>query len=181
MEYLYKSFGDFKVKSLDENPRKFKGVASTVSPDRANDVLLPSGASYDLPIPLLMQHKLVDPVGLVLSVSVTPTTIEVEFELPEIEEEGDLKKIVDKAYQSLKYKLIKGLSVGFIPDWNEIEYRDDGGILFKKWEWYELSLVTVPCNRDGEVKSIMDAYEKSGCKKAIPELKSKHKVISLGG
>lgn len=180
MEHFYKSFGAFVVKEVDGNPRKFKGTATTANPDRVNDVLLPAGAMFELPLPLLMQHKLIDPVGLVTRAVVTNTGIEVEFEIPEITEDGELKKIVDKAFQSIKYNLVKGLSVGFLPDWSEVEYREDGGLLFKKWEWYELSLVTVPCNRDGEVKSLHDAYEKSGCKKSLPKVKSGHITVSLG-
>lgn len=180
MEQFTKSFTSFVVKEVDGNPRRFKGTATTAKPDRVNDVLLPAGAVYELPIPLLMQHKLIDSVGLVISASVTNTGIEVEFEIPEIVEEGELKKIVDKAFQSIKYGLVKGLSVGFLPDWSEVEYREDGGLLFKKWEWYELSLVTVPCNRDGEVKAVHKAFENSGCKKEKPVVKSMHKVVDLG-
>lgn len=180
MEHFTKSFTSFKVKEVDGNPRRFKGTATTAKPDRVNDVLLPSGAVFELPIPLLMQHKLIDSVGLVISALVTDLGIEVEFEIPEIEEEGELKKIVDKAFQSIKYGLVKGLSVGFLPDWSEVDYREDGGLLFKKWEWYELSLVTVPCNRDGEVKALHKAFENSGCKKQMPVVKSTHKVVDLG-
>ncbi|SPJ21991.1 hypothetical protein PFCIP103579_3135 [Prolinoborus fasciculus] len=27
-----------------------------------------------------------------------------------------------------------------------------GGIQFNSWEWYELSLVTIPCNRESETE-----------------------------
>lgn len=43
---------------------------------------------------------------------------------------------------------MKGLSVGFLPNWDKAEMIKGGGIQFDEWEWYELSLVTIPDNRD---------------------------------
>jgi uncharacterized protein len=148
MGALHKSFGAFEIKSFDEEKRTFKGIASTPNQDRAKDIMVPEGAEYEIPMPLLFHHKMTSPVGHVIQAKITDQGIEVEIEIPEIKEDGDLKREVDKAYQSLKYGLVKGLSVGFIPDWDQAEYLKNGGIRFNKWEWYELSLVTIPCNRD---------------------------------
>ena len=148
MSALQKSFGSFEIKAINEEKRTFTGVASTPNQDRAKDIMVPDGAEYQLPMPLLFHHEIKKPVGQVLSAKVTEQGIEVEIQIPEIKEEGKLKERVDEAYQSLKYDLVKGLSVGFIPDWGEAEYLQNGGIRFNKWEWYELSLVTIPCNRD---------------------------------
>lgn len=145
---LHKSFGSFQIKSFDEEKRTFKGVASTPNQDRAKDIMVPEGAEYEIPMPLLFHHKMTSPVGQVIWAKVTEEGIEVEIHIPEIKEEGDLKREVDKAYQSLKYELVKGLSVGFLPDWDQAEYLKNGGIRFNKWEWYELSLVAIPCNRE---------------------------------
>ena len=148
MPALHKSFGSFEIKAINEEKRTFTGVASTPNQDRAKDIMVPDGAEYQLPMPLLFHHEMKKPIGQVLSAKVTEQGIEVEIQIPEIKEEGKLKERVDEAYQSLKYDLVKGLSVGFIPDWGEAEYLKNGGIRFNKWEWYELSLVTIPCNRD---------------------------------
>lgn len=148
MSALQKSFGSFEIKAFNEEKRTFTGVASTPNQDRVKDIMVPDGAEYQLPMPLLFHHEMKKPIGQVLSAKVTEQGIEVEIQIPEIVEEGKLKERVDEAYQSLKYDLVKGLSVGFIPDWSEAEYLQNGGIRFKKWEWYELSLVTIPCNRD---------------------------------
>lgn len=148
MSALHKSFGSFEIKSIDEEKRTFKGVASTPNQDRAKDIMVPEGAEYQIPMPLLFHHEMKKPIGQVLSAKVTEDGIEVEIQIPEIKEDGALKDRVDEAYQSLRYDLVKGLSVGFIPDWGEAEYLKNGGIRFNKWEWYELSLVTIPCNRD---------------------------------
>lgn len=148
MTALRKSFGSFEIKSVDEEKRTFTGTASTPKQDRAKDIMVPEGAEYQIPMPLLFHHELKKPIGQVLSAKVTEDGIEVEIQIPEIKEEGILKERVDEAYQSLKYDLVKGLSVGFLPDWSKAEYLKNGGIRFNKWEWYELSLVTIPCNRD---------------------------------
>lgn len=153
-----KAFGAFEIKEVNEEKRTFKGIASTPSLDRANDVMVSKGAKFTLPMPLLFHHDAKSVIGQVINAQVTSKGIEVEIFLPLITEEGALKARVDEAYQSLKYGLVKGLSVGFIPEWENVEYTPDGGIQFNEWEWYELSLVTIPCNRDAET-DFSKAYE----------------------
>lgn len=150
MTALHKSFGSFEIKAADEEKRTFKGVASTPNQDRAKDIMVPTGAKFTLPMPLLFHHDHKSPIGHVTDVKVTSKGIEVEIHLPKIEEEGALKARIDEAYQSLKHNLIKGLSVGFIPNWDDAEMIKGGGIQFNDWEFYELSLVTIPCNRESE-------------------------------
>lgn len=150
MSALHKSFGSFEIKSVDEEKRTFKGIASTPNQDRSKDIMVPSGVKFELPMPLLFHHEHTAPVGQVINAKVTDEGIEVEIQIPEIKEEGNLKARVDEAYQSLKYKLVKGLSVGFLADWEQAEFIKGGGVQFNVWEWYELSLVTIPCNRDSE-------------------------------
>lgn len=148
MSALHKTFGSVEIKSIDAEKRTFKGIASTPNPDRVKDVMVPKGAEFSLPIPLLFHHNPEKPIGHVTSAKVTDQGIEVEIHIPKIEEDGELKKEVDKAYQSLKYNLVKGLSVGFLPNWEQAEFQKGGGIKFNQWEWFELSLVTIPCNRE---------------------------------
>lgn len=151
MGSVTKAFELLATQSESETGRKFKGIASTPSVDRANDILVPSGAKFKLPMPLLFHHDAKTPVGYVTSANVTEKGIEVDFEIPDIQEAGTLKDRTDEAYHSLKYKLINGLSVGFIPEWGQAKENEKGGVTFKSWEWYELSLVTTPCNPDAEV------------------------------
>lgn len=182
-----KAFGAFEIKEVNEEKRTFKGIASTPSLDRANDVMVSKGAKFTLPMPLLFHHDPKSVVGQVISAQVTNKGIEVEISLPLISEGGALKARVDEAYQSLKYGLVKGLSVGFIPEWENVEYTPDGGIQFNEWEWYELSLVTIPCNRDAET-DFSKAYEEYKAalgktpQKTAPtgdSVVSKHIVVNL--
>ena len=150
MTALHKSFGLFEIKAVDEEKRTFTGVASTPNQDRSKDIMIPKGAKFQLPMPLLFHHDMRQPIGHVTEAKVTEKGIEVTLHIPEIKEDGRLKERVNEAYQSLKYDLVKGLSVGFIPNWDEAEMIKGGGIQFNSWEWYELSLVTIPCNRESE-------------------------------
>jgi phage head maturation protease len=67
-------------------------------------------------------------------------------------EPGTLKDRLDEAWQSVKMKLVRGVSIGF----RSIEYAfmDDGGIRFVESEVLELSLVTIPANADATIQSI---------------------------
>lgn len=150
MTALHKSFGSFEIKAVDDEKRTFKGVASTPNQDRSKDIMVPTGAKFSLPMPLLFHHDMRQPIGHVTEAKVTEKGIEVTLHIPEIKEEGLLKQRVDEAYQSLKYGLVKGLSVGFLPEWDLAIMLKGGGIQFDEWEWYELSLVTIPCNRESE-------------------------------
>ena len=189
MSALHKTFGSVQIKSLDEEKRTFTGIASTPNQDRAKDVMVPKGANFEVPMPLLFHHDPIKAIGQVTSAKVTANGIEVEIHIPEIKEPGVLKDRVDEAYQSLKYDLVKGLSVGFIPNWDEAEMIKGGGIQFNQWEWYELSLVTIPCNRESSTE-FSKAFEEH--KAALGEKpqktatdgdssEQKHVVVKLNG
>ncbi|HEI8439803.1 TPA: HK97 family phage prohead protease [Acinetobacter baumannii] len=157
-----KAYSVLQVKAFDEEKRVFTGIASTPTPDKAKDVLISTGAKFTLPMPLLFHHDHEKPIGKVISADVTKKGIEVQIELPEIEEEGALKERVDEAFQSLKYGLVNGLSVGFTADWKAVEQLEGGGFQFNEWNWHELSLVAVPCNNESyinQIKSISKSFE----------------------
>lgn len=146
-------YSTLEIKSVDLKKRTVTGIASTPSTDLAGDIVEPEGAVYNLPIPFLWQHKHSEPVGWVVAVKIRNKKIEVVIEVAEIEEEGKLKDRVDEAWQSLKSKLVRGLSIGFKP----IESSDiDGtwGQRFTKWAWLELSGVTIPCNTEATIASV---------------------------
>lgn len=148
---MIKSFGNFEITETNVEKRRFKGIASTPSVDRVKDILIPEGAKFQLPVTLLFHHDQKQAIGQVVDAKVTSKGIEVEIEIPEVTETGIVKDRTDEAFHSLKYKLVKGLSVGFFPEWETAEMNKAGGVTFKSWEWYELSLVTIPCNPDATV------------------------------
>ena len=128
------------------------GIASTPSTDRHDDIVEPKGAIFKTPMPLIWQHDSHKPVGRVTFAKPDKDGIPFTAEIPRIKEAGTLKDRIDEAIQSLKYGLVAAVSIGFNPI--EYEFLDNGGVHFKKWEWLELSLVTIPANRDAQIELV---------------------------
>jgi HK97 family phage prohead protease len=166
------------IKSMEDDGEyvSVKGIASTPSPDRMDDIVEPMGAKFKTPMPLLWQHQHDKPVGHVTFAKPTKSGIPFEAQIPRIKESGTLKDRVDEAIQSLKYRLVAAVSIGFSPIKDAYEYMENGGIHFKEWEWLELSLVTIPANSEAiisAVKSIDQSHlPASGMKLARPIQKS---------
>jgi phage head maturation protease len=60
---------------------------------------------------------------------------------------------LDEAWESIKIGLVRGLSIGFMP----IEakpLKNKSGIHFLKWNWHELSAVTIPANSEASIQTI---------------------------
>lgn len=152
---LNRAYSTLEIKAVDGDGQKrtFSGIASTPTPDRVGDIVEPKGAQFKLPIPLLWQHDHRQPIGWVTSATVTAKGIEISGEVADIPEEGNLKARIDEAWQAIKNKLVRGLSIGFKP----IESTDIQGSWaqrFTKWEWLELSAVTVAANSEASITAI---------------------------
>src|SRR5690606_25959945 len=131
-----------------------KGIASTPTPDRMDDVVNPMGARFTTPMPLLMQHKHDEPVGEVTFAKPTKTGIPFEARLHIIKEAGKLKDRIDEAIHSLKYKLISFVSIGFSPVHSATKRLSTGGYQFDEWDWLELSICTIPANPEAIITSV---------------------------
>lgn len=140
------------IKEISDDKREFFGIATTPATDRMNDVVDPMGGVYTLPISLLWQHRRLEPVGIVLTAKATKNGIEIKGSIPMIEKPAALAARLEEAWQSIKHKLVRGLSIGFRPI--EYSFLDNGGIHFHKWEWLELSLVTIAANAEATITSI---------------------------
>lgn len=136
----------------DGDERVIEGIASTPSPDRMGDVVEPMGAKFALPLPLLWQHNHDEPVGTVEFAEPNAKGIPFRARLAKVEDEGELKKLVDKAWQAVKAGLVRGVSIGFsATDYDRLK---SGGLRFKEWNWLELSLVTIPANAEATISAI---------------------------
>ncbi len=146
---MSKAYSVWQVKSFTENDddeRIITGIATTPTTDRDDDIIEPTGAKFALPIPLLWQHNHNQPIGEVTSATVTDEGIEFTAKIAKIEESGKLKSRLDEAWQAIKSGLVKCLSVGFkMKEYNYLE--GSWGLHIKEWEWYELSVVTIPLKR----------------------------------
>ena len=156
---MNRAYSTMTVKAVNEEQRIITGIASTPATDRSEDVMVPEGAQYTLPMPFLWQHESDEPIGHVIDVKVTSDGIEATMQIAKIDEEGDLKSRIDEAWQTIKAGLVRGLSIGFLPvESSRIE--GSWGMKFLKWDWYELSAVTIPCNTDARITSVKSVSHK---------------------
>lgn len=145
-------YSSMVVKAVDEEKREITGIASTPGTDRMGDIVVPAGAKFNLPIPLLWQHNHDQPIGQVVSAKVTDGGIEIVARLAKIDAPSQLSARLEEAWQSIKAGLVRGLSIGFKP--LKYAFLDEGGIEFSEWDWYELSAVTIPANAEASITSI---------------------------
>lgn len=147
-----KAYSQFQIKAVDEGKRQIRGIASTPSPDRVQDVILPEGAVFTLPIPLLWQHDHQQPIGNVIEAKVTAKGIEILAELVSVAAPSQLAARLEEAWQSIKTGLVRGLSIGFSPI--KYSFLETGGVEFSQYGWHELSVVTIPCNMEATITTI---------------------------
>jgi len=152
-----RGFSVLEIKSISEDQRIIRGIASTPRPDRSRDIMEPLGVRFKTPLPLLLYHDNKMPVGTVNFAKPNKDGIPFEASIPKIDEPGILKDRVDEAWQSIKYKVLSAVSIGFIGLRDGVELLKNGGRHFKEWEWLELSLVTVPDQADAVVTAFKSA------------------------
>lgn len=179
---MNRAYSVLEMKGIDDERRILTGIASTPTPDRMDDIVEPKGAVFKLPLPFLWQHRHDAPIGHVTKATVKATGIEVEIKLVKLDEPGTLKDRADEAWQSIALGLVRGLSIGFAP----IESANiDGtwGRRFMKWDWLELSAVTVPANSEATIqtiKSIDDQFIQRGIRlKSARDEHIKRGAVSL--
>ncbi|WP_080948306.1 HK97 family phage prohead protease [Moraxella bovoculi] len=175
---MTKAYSTLTVKSVTDtdDERIITGIATTPSTDRDDDILEPTGVKFALPIPLLWQHNHNQPIGEVIQATITEKGIEIVAKIAKIADDGKLKERIDEAWQSIKSGLVKCLSVGFkIKEYSYIE--NSWGLHIKEWEWWELSIVTIPANADAvitSVKQIKSAFDRQN----LPPLDAPEPIIN---
>ncbi|MEX3842613.1 HK97 family phage prohead protease [Paraburkholderia sp. BR10882] len=142
------------TRTVDADLRIIEGVASTASVDSYNDVVVPTGAHFKLPLPLLWHHDHEAPVGSVTWAAAEKSGIRFRAQIARIAEPGRLKDRVDDAWAHVKNSLLRAVSIGFAPE--ESEPIAGGGKRYTKWRWLELSLVTVGANGDAVITEHRD-------------------------
>lgn len=146
-----RAYSTFKIKTIDDFSGEFEGIASTPATDRVGDIVEPKGAQFTLPLPLLWQHRADEPIGLIISAKVTGAGITVKGKI-----EKDLLPRISEAWALIKRGLVRGLSIGFRSI--EAEPLDAaepwGPQRFLKWDWLELSAVTIPANAEANIQTI---------------------------
>lgn len=148
-----RAYSRLEIKTVDDGERVITGIATTPEPDRVGDVVEPLGAQFKNPIPLLWQHRHDSPVGEAVFGKPTKAGIPFTARIAKVEDPGALKDMLDLAWQSVKAKLVRAVSIGF----RSLEHsyiEGTGGIRFLATEIMELSLVTIPANASATIQSI---------------------------
>jgi HK97 family phage prohead protease len=152
-----RAWSTLEVKSLDAELREIEGLASTPTVDRIGDIVEPMGAKFTIPLKLLHHHDHKSPVGNVIAAKSAKDGITIKAKLARETEPGPLKDRLDTAWGELKHGLIGGLSIGFKPKaYEPLDEKDPffGGRRYTEWDWFELSLVTIPANADAQISVI---------------------------
>lgn len=147
-----RAYSVLQVKSVDEETRVIRGIATTPSVDRVGDIIDPMGVKFQNPLAFLWQHQHDKPIGSVKFDKPTAKGIEFEATIARTDEPGTLKDRLDEAWQSIKAGLVRAVSIGFRPV--EYSFMDNGGIRYSETEVYELSAVTIPANADALITTI---------------------------
>lgn len=136
LEYAHATL---EIKSINEEQRVIEGMASTPTLDDQGDVMVPEGAKFTLPMPLLWLHRQEQPIGWVTAARVTPQGIPITARI----EKGVLPYI-DEVWTLIKNRLVRGLSIGWVP--LERPEMVNGHRRYSKWALREVSAVTIPAN-----------------------------------
>ena len=147
-----RAYSVLEIRAVSDDARTIEGIATTPSTDRMGDVVEPMGATFAAELPLLWQHDHAAPIGHVRFGKPTPKGIPFTAQIANVLDPGVVKDRLDEAWQSLKARLVRAVSIGFRP----IEYAlmEGGGVRFLKTEILELSCVTVPANADCTITTI---------------------------
>ena len=151
---MNRAYSTFEIKSIDEEQRIIEGIASTPETDRMGDIVEPMGAKFKLPMPLLWQHRSDQPVGHVEFAEPNDKGIPFRARIAKVADAGILRDEVDRAWQAVKAKLVRGVSIGFRALEDPEPIKGTFGVRFTSWEWMELSLVTIPANVSATIATV---------------------------
>lgn len=149
------------VKAYENDEGRFiTGWATTPAKDLVSDVVIPEGAQFSLPIPLLFAHKHDEPIGAVTEATVTKAGIRIRAKLT-----AGVSR-AEEAWKLIKDGALSAVSIGFSA--LKATPIAGGGTRFDSWLWHELSLCAVGANPEARIvvgKAI--AYASAEPKKAV--------------
>lgn len=171
---MNRAYSQLSIKSFTDESREFSGVATTPTADRVGDIVEPDGAVFKLPLPLLWQHQADKPIGEVYAAKVSKAGISIKGRIFKATESQSLIERLAEAWESIKIGLVRGLSIGFTPiEMSHI--KETYSYHFLRWDWHELSAVTIPANMEASITAI-----KSLDYKLLAAAGRKENVVWLG-
>lgn len=180
-----KGYSTFVIKSYDEDERIIKGIASTPTLDQHGDIVEPTGASYDLPMPFRFEHKEI--AGDVISLEINDKgEMEIEAKIAKTSDSPSIVKRLKQFWDSIKSGDVRGLSVGITADKNKVKKLPGGGMHFVEWMLTEISAVAMPANLESTIVNIKSldtgtsfGSEKSALRSVSLSDKNKHREGAL--
>jgi HK97 family phage prohead protease len=151
---LERAYSILNIKAVDGEQRRLAGVASTPEIDRVGDSIDPFGMTFKNPLPLLWQHKADQPIGTATFGAPTAAGVSFDAQIARVDTPGILKDRLDEAWDSVKSRLVTGVSVGFRILNNAVEQLKGGGLRFLETEVMELSIVTIPANSSATILNV---------------------------
>jgi HK97 family phage major capsid protein len=142
------------VEKADDERRTFTGIATTPTLDRDGDIIEPLGISFQNPLPLLLHHDKQRPAGTVTFFPPTAEGMRFEASIPKVTEPGVLKDRTDEAWHSVKYGVLRAVSVRVSAKRDHIKKTAAGGMHWMKSLVTELSLVTIGANPDALIQAV---------------------------
>jgi HK97 family phage prohead protease len=119
-----------------DGARWIEGWATKPDVDRVGDVVMPEGAVYSLPLPLLFAHKHDEPIGSVVEAIVSKAGIRIRAKLTA----GVAR--AEEVWRLIQDGALTAVSIGFQA--LKSTPLPGGGLRFDSWSWHELSIVSVP-------------------------------------
>jgi HK97 family phage major capsid protein/HK97 family phage prohead protease len=150
---LHRAWAVLEIKAADPGRRTLTGIASTPSLDRQGHIFETAGATFKNPIPLLLHHDIERPIGFA-TLDKRADGIVFEATLATAAEPGPLSARLAETEQLLQSGLLRGVSIGFRILSDGIEFLKAGVTRIVKSEICELSLVTIPANRDATILTV---------------------------
>jgi HK97 family phage major capsid protein/HK97 family phage prohead protease len=150
---LHRAWALLDLKAADLERRTLNGIASTPSLDRQGHIFDIAGATFTNPIPLLLHHDVERPIGWA-TLEKRADAIVFEAALAPAGDPGPLTDRVTETLQLVQSGLLRGASIGFRILADGLEFVAGGVTRIVKSEICELSLVTIPANRDATILTV---------------------------
>jgi HK97 family phage major capsid protein/HK97 family phage prohead protease len=146
---MNRAYSTINIKSVDDERRVIEGIASTPTPDRMGDVVVPEGMKFKTPFPFLYQHNSSKPIGQVVKASTSADGMTVRVQLAP----AGVADYIDEAWSLIKAGLVRGLSIGF-RSLEESWDKTINGFRYLRTEIMELSAVTIPANAEATILTV---------------------------
>lgn len=161
---MYEKRFPFELKELDEKDRTVTVIGSKEVVDRSGDIVMVKGVDLKNwkknPVVFFSHNHYDFPIAKGVGRKAWVEKDELLFRIQFATEEEN--PMAERAFKLYKGGYLKGVSMGFIPDYEKIEYpekhKKGARRIFHQSELLEISVVGIPDNQDALMASINKAW-----------------------